>query len=109
MTFPYGVPIVLVKRSKSGTDSFGNDVFAVTTSTVLGAFAPGGSTEQVQGQDTVTTQPTVFLPVGTNLAAVDAVQVAGLTFEVDGDPNTWISPLTGNGFGLEVKLRRVTG
>lgn len=109
MTFPFAQTVTLVKRVKSGTDGLGNDVFTTTTTDVPGAFNPGTSAELVQGQDVVTTQPTVYLPAGTDVVATDAVQVAGEQFEVDGSPNVWTNPFTGWAPGVEVKLRRVTG
>ncbi|MGZ6806389.1 MAG: hypothetical protein ACXVGG_07115 [Mycobacteriaceae bacterium] len=107
MTFPFGQTVTLVKRVKSGQDAFGNDVYSTTTVAVSGAFAPGGSSEQLQGQDVVITQPTVYLPAGTDVSAVDAIDVAGQRFEVDGSPNDWQNPFTGWRPGVEVKLRRV--
>lgn len=113
MNFPFGETITLLKRTKTGTDSFGNDVFSdVSQGTLLGAYVPAGSVEQVQGQDVVTVQPSVLLPPDTDaqaLTAIDALSVAGQMFEIDGVPNVWASPLTGRQFGVEVRLRRVTG
>lgn len=109
MNFPFGETVSLVTRVKSGTDAYGNDIWTETATDVPGAFVPGGSTEQLQGQDVVTTQPTVLLPPDTSVTAVDAVDVAGQRFEVDGMPNVWTSPLTGRQFGVEVRLKRVTG
>lgn len=109
MTFPLGAQITLVTRAKSGTDSYGNDVYGETTTTVVGAFAPGGSSELIQGQDTVITQPTVYLPAGTDVTSVDEVEVNGLRYLVDGEPNAWVSPFTGWAPGVEVRLERVTG
>jgi hypothetical protein len=108
VTFPFGQTVTLVKRVKSGTDAFGNDVFSTTSVDVLGAFTPGGSSEQVQGQDVVITQPTVYLPAGTDVSAVDAIDVAGDRYEVDGSPNDWRNPFTGWRPGVEVKLKRVS-
>lgn len=108
MTFPFGQVVSLVKRVKSGEDALGNDVFSTSSTDVLGAFTPGGSSEQVQGQDTVITQPTVYLPAGTDVSAVDAIDVEGDRYEVDGSPNDWQNPFTGWRPGVEVKLRRVT-
>jgi hypothetical protein len=51
----------------------------------------------------------VYLPAGTVVGAIDAVQVAGQTYEVDGSPNDWQHPLTGWRPGVEVRLKRVTG
>jgi len=109
VTFPFAQTVTVVKRVKSGTDSFGNDVFTTTQVDVPGAFNPGTSAELVQGQDLLTVQPSVYLPPGTDVAAIDAVQVGGLLYEVDGSPNAWTNPYTGWNPGTEVKLRRVTG
>lgn len=109
MTFPYGKAITLVTRAVTGRDVYGNDVYGETTTTVVGAFAPGGSSEQVQGQDTVTTQPTAYLPSGTDPTAIDALEVDGQRYEVDGDPQSWQSPYTGWAPGVAVRLQRVTG
>lgn len=109
MTFPFGEQITLVHRTKGTPDAYGNDTWTTTTTTVTGAFNPGSSVESVQGQDLLTVQPAVYLPAGTPLAAIDAVQIRGLTYEVDGSPNTWVNPFTGWQPGVEVRLKRVTG
>lgn len=112
MPVVFTVPVTLNKRVKSGTDSYGNDVFTSVPATVAGVFAPGGSSEQVQGQDLLTTQPTVYLLTGTNVAAIDSVTVGGLDYEVDGDARSWPSnPFSGwqPDYSVEVRLKRVTG
>lgn len=72
----------------------------------MGAFNPGTSVESLGGRDLLTVQPAVYLPAGTSIAAVDAVEVRGLTYEVDGSPNDWVNPFTGWNPGVEVRLRR---
>lgn len=112
MQVRFTVPVVLKGRTVSGQDAFGNDVYSVTEETTDGIFAPGGSVEQVQGQDVVITQPTVYLRTGTSVAAVDAVTVGGLDYEVSGEPAAWPpNPFTGRQpeFSVEVRLRRTTG
>lgn len=107
----FTVPVVLVSRTVTGQDPLGNDLYASTEVTVDGIFAPGGSTELVQGQDLVIDQPTVYLPTGTSAAAVDAVRVYGDTYEIDGTPRAWPpNPFTGwlPDFSVEVRLRRVS-
>jgi hypothetical protein len=109
LTYPFGQSITLVGRSRSGEDAYGNDTWTESTTTVVGVFAPGGSSELVQGQDTVISQPTVYLPAGTDVTAVDQIEVGGVRYLVDGTPNTWASPFTGWKAGVEVRLERVTG
>jgi hypothetical protein len=111
-TFTAGAQVTLLKRQKTGSDTFGNDVFSLvpTGSPMLGAFAPGGSAEIVNGRDTVVTQPTVYLTEVVDLAAIDALDVDGKTWEVDGDPLVWgPSPFTGHTGGTQIPLRKVTG
>jgi hypothetical protein len=110
MTFQLGTPITLINRSVTGVSPLGNDALGTAVTTVvLGGFAPGGSTELVQGQDQIITQPTVYLPAGTNVTAIDRIVVAGQTFEVDGSPNPYCNPFTGWRTPVEVKLKVVTG
>lgn len=127
MTFTFTQPIVLVTRTVAARDGYGNDVYGQAATVVTGAFAPGGSTEQVQGQDLIVTQPTVYLPPGTDVTALDAVVVdpvladdgtpttdesgalLGEHYDVDGTPSSWQSPFTSWNPGVEVRLRRVTG
>lgn len=109
MTLEFGQLVTLLRRTVSGQDAFGNDVMAETSTVVLGAFAPGGSSEVTQGQDVVITQPTVYLPAGTAVTPADGVEIAGDRYEVDGSPNDWLNPFTGSQPGVEVRLRRVTG
>lgn len=118
MTYPYGTPVTLVKRvkvvdanGKPVPDSFGNDQWTTTQTTVTAqAFVPGISTEQVQGQDMLTVQPTVYLPPGTDVSFLDAViGPDGVQYEIDGSPNSPVSPFTAWQPGIIVKLRNVTG
>jgi hypothetical protein len=109
VTFPFGEPITLVTRTKGQPDALGNDTWTTATTSVRGAFNPGTSVESVQGQDLLVTQPSVYLPAETVVGAIDAVQVGGLTYEVDGSPNNWRNPFTNWQPAVEVKLKRVTG
>lgn len=99
------------QRTVAGQDAYGNDTYTTVTVSVDAVFAPGGSTEVVNGQDLVVTQPTVYLPLPAP-AALDAVTVDGQDYEVDGQPETWPpSPFSGwqPEYPVVVRLRRVTG
>lgn len=112
MTYPFGVQITLVTRTKTGTDAYGDDVMGETDTTVTGVFIPGMSSEIIAGGDVVTTQPTVHLPDTVDPTAFDAIEVSGVRYEVDGEPQTWPQhPMTGwrPAFPVVVPLRRVTG
>lgn len=105
-------PIVtLVKRgAPTGVDADGNDTFTPKTKKVQSrAFDPGASTEILGSQDTVTTQPRVFLPKGTSLEAIDALIIEGITYEVDGTPSSYRNSFTGWRPGPVVQLRAVSG
>lgn len=111
MTFPVGIPVTIIKRTRNGRDSMGNDVWTETRTDTRGVFNPGSSVELVQGQDVLTIQPTLVVPVGTAIASTDAVEVptGGDPYEVDGAPAAPQSPFTGWQPGVVVRLRRVTG
>lgn len=97
MTVPYTVPVNLISRTSSTTDGHGNSVQVDSAPvTVQGVFSPGGTSEVNLGRDVVTTKPTVYLPDTADVTALSAVQVNGVTYEVDGTPAVWgQNPFTG--------------
>lgn len=116
ITFPNGETVILHHRTLAADrDADGNDVFIPGDTSVEGcAFAPAGSTEVVQGQDTVTTQPTVYIPrdeipAGVSITAVDAVTARGDRYEVDGAPEDFRSPFVSFVPPLVIRLKNVTG
>lgn len=109
MTFPYGEPISIVTRAVTGVDSYGNDITAEATVTVVGAFAPSIGYESTNSRDTVITQPHAYLPAGTAVPTTSVLVIRGLRYEVDGTANEWRSPFTGWEPGIDVPLRKVTG
>ena len=102
-------PVTLVRRQSNGLDALGNDTWAETPVVVQGVYAPGGSTETMQGRDSVTTTGIVYLPAGTPVDALAAVDIDGERFEVDGEPTVWRHALTGWTPGVEVRLRKARG
>jgi hypothetical protein len=111
VTFPYAQPVTWVTRTVNGRDAYGNDVYTTTSTQLQAVFAPGGSSEIVQGGDVVTTQPTLYgIPDGTLITATDQFVIGGQRYEVDGEPQSWgPHPLTGWSPGMVVQLRKVTG
>lgn len=111
MTFPVGIPVTLIKRVKGAPDAYGNDTWTEARTDTRGVFNPGTSAELVQGQDVLTVQPTLVVPVGTDVAFTDAIEIptGGDRYEVDGSPNNMINVFTGWNPGITVRLRKVTG
>jgi hypothetical protein len=109
MDFPFGEPITVVTRAKTGVDDYGDDVFAETSLVVTGAFDPAIGYESTVSGDTVVTQPQALLPYNTPVTSQSVLVIRGDRYEVDGTPNPWRSPFTGWEAGLAVPLRRVTG
>lgn len=110
MTFPFGQDVTLVRRTVSGRDAYGNDVFTETQTAIPGCPVwPRSSTENVQAQDLTITGVAALLPAGTDVSAVDAVLIAGLKYEVDGEPAVFVSPFTNLAPGVQLNLKRVTG
>jgi hypothetical protein len=104
----------ITNGAPTGKDDLGNDTYSPTTQSVPGCmFAPGGSTEDVQGRDQVTDQPTVYAPTGTAVGAPDSVIVPGYgEYKVDGKPAAWPAhPRTGwqPSNSVVIKLKAVTG
>lgn len=109
-SFPYGQTVTLIRRTVSGRDERGNDVYSESPSQVPQAvIAPAGSTEFIQFTDQVTTDITVFLPYGTEVSATDAVEIGGQRYEIQGEPSEWRSPFSGSTSPIQLRLSRITG
>jgi hypothetical protein len=111
VTFPFGQDVVLLLRTSTGVDEFGDDTASVVERTVRGAYSPGGvvgggGRAGAESETTgVVLQPTVYLPAdATDLNRLDGVRVDGVTYEVDGQPIRWNNPFTGAKPGIEVRL-----
>lgn len=110
MTTAFGGDVTVHRRVLAGSDIYGNDRYTDVDADVDAiAFAPGGSTEVTQGRDTITVQPTLYLPADAVIDGLSAVTVDGVRYDVDGRPNRWQSPFTGWAPGVEVRLKAVTG
>lgn len=115
--FPYGEQVILHRRATVGVDSDNNDVYDWTDHPIPGcAYWPAGSVEVVQGQDRVTTTPTVAipresLPPGvTAVLPVDEITARGERYAVDGKPEDYgPNPFTGRQVPITVRLKEVTG
>lgn len=117
MTFgvAFGETVVVLHRTTTGVDSYGNDTHTWTEETVNNvpvwesdSNAAGGN-ERVQARDMVLAGMTISLPYGHEITAVDRVRVRGRLYEVTGKPVGWRSPQTGVEAGTIVSLSQVTG
>lgn len=107
---PFPESATIVSRSVTGQDSDGGDLYGTVSTVTSGIFAPEGSTELIQGQATVITNPTFYLASGAPVPkATDRIIVRGQTFDIDGEPRVYHNPFTGAEPGPVLRLERVTG
>lgn len=108
-TFPFPETFTIHTRGVTGQDSDGNDVYGDTDVDTTGAFAPEGSTELIQGEDVTLTHPTLYLSDGAPVPkATDEVTVRGTRYQIDGVPQVFHNPFTGNEPGPVIRLLKVT-
>ena len=104
---------VTVLQPGTDTDRYNNTIldWSDPGSTVVPGCQvdPGTSTEVLDGRDAVVSTITVYMPPGTAVTCLDRLTVRGGTYEVVGDPATWVTPRTGAVKGLVVSAKRVTG
>lgn len=68
-----------------------------------------GTESSTPAQDTVVFGLTVLMPAGTDVRASDQVEVAGVLYDVNGEPSKWKSPSTGHRSCTEVQLKGAEG
>jgi len=109
VTIPFGNTIEVTVLRPAATDQFGDPTGDPTESTVAGCvmWLDEGS-EDTDHADTVTGLAVLVAPPGTDLRAIDQVQVSGQTWEVIGDPLARRSPFTSAQL-VQARLRKVTG
>lgn len=108
-TFPFPETAQILTETVTGQDGDGNDVTTPTEVEVKGAFAPAGSTELIQGEDVVISNPTFYLADGEPVpSATDRMRVRGVVYLVDGKPQTFHNPFTSYEPGAVVRLENVT-
>lgn len=109
------VGFTLIVKRDGGRDRFGTPLPGTSHNSPGWAAAPAGSVEVVNGQQTVTTQDTLYGPYDADVKAADTVTVpAGQPIEpgdyqVDGAPQRWKNPYTNRKHGCVVRLTRTTG
>jgi len=113
---PHGDTVTILRPGPPTQDEYGNDVPGEATEIPVAGcgLAPrdGNSTsgnENVQGRDQVVVGLSLFAPAGTDLRATDQVRVAGVLYQVDGQPGAFRSPFTGSAGPVVAALELVTG
>jgi hypothetical protein len=103
--------MTLIRRTLSGTqDEYGNDVYNETPSTIYGCvFVPASSGESLVFQDQVNTTDTIFMPAGTVVSPLDAIEYNGDKYEVMGKPSAWTSPFSGRVSPIRINVNKITG
>lgn len=119
-SFANASTVTLVQRTRNGFDGDGNDRFTTESIDVSGVvYWPLSSAETLGAQDlsdstmAALLPPTIVVdgePQDLDVNLIDAIVINGVSYEIDGDPNDYsVSPLTGNGAGIQVHLRRLDG
>ena len=114
----FGEPVVLIRRTVTGRNAGGDDVYTDVETIIDGCIiSPRSSTgataltTDTHARDAVTVGLTVYMPPGTDVDSVDRVRARGHLYEVTAgsEPGIWRSPLTGWYPGVEIALTRTTG
>lgn len=115
VSYPFGEMVTLHRRTATGRDALGNDIYTETAATLTNVAvwpvdANGSGGNEITGaRETVIIGLAALLPPGTVVSALDRVTVRGELHEVNGEPAVERSFLTGWYPGVLVNLRRVTG
>jgi Phage head-tail joining protein len=109
--FPYSQTITLIQRTLTGVqDEYGNDTYDETQIEVdYCVVQPSSSAEVVQWTEQVSTDIAIFVPYGTVVTELDAFLINGITYEVQGVPQDWRSPFSGNVSPTQIRASVVTG
>lgn len=111
--FAFGETVIFEPASSGSEDAHGNPVesFGAGVPVDGWGFDPGGSVESYgPGRNATVTTPTLFRQATDFIPGRrDRCVVRGKTYQVDGEPAVWRSPLTGWEPGISVKLEVVDG
>lgn len=107
---PNGQYVTLRHRVVAGQDEYGNDTYAFTEVQVGPCSVQQiSSQEAVSFTDQVTKSVLVFMPYGTNVSFLDAIIIDNIEYEIIGQPDSWISPFSGNTAPVRVSGQMVEG
>lgn len=110
--YPYRVTVTRIAATVTGLDAYGNDSLTeVRRELAAQACWPTDVVEDTDGRQTVTSGMKLVLDPGTSVGQQDRFEIGGVRFEVTAvqDWTNVRNPWTGEGAGVEVTLKRVTG
>jgi hypothetical protein len=108
--FTYGQTVTLIHRVPAGVDEYGNDAFTDQTEDVkLVVVAPANTSEAVQFTEYTSDTYMIYLPIGTDVSHLDAVLINGNKYEVQGNPQNFISPFSGHNSPVVIRVAGDTG
>lgn len=106
MTFAFGETVTVTRITENNV---GDHTPGLTHDVTGCAVWPTTGTETVAGgMDVVIFGVTVYMPPGSDVLSTDTVLVRGLSYNVNGEPVSFVSPFTGTQW-LEVHLKGQTG
>lgn len=111
---PIGARTVIIWRRVLLTerDEYGNDRYGETSVQVPGAVVgqvESDSNTSDPGNERITRRRTVVLPAGTDIGALDRLEIDGERWGIDGAPQQVTEPTLGVTAGIVVRLVRVSG
>lgn len=111
--FAFGITITVLARSAGRDENDDPIAPAGDPHTIEGCAVIPRPAEELDnlGRHGDVTTLTVYAPADADISATDRVTVPGHdgTFEVEGDPQDWSSPISGRAPGIEIHLRRARG
>lgn len=106
-----GETITIRRRTVTGVDDHGNNVYATTNVTVRDALIGIGTTSEPVdvNRDAVDATVTLYLPAGTLVLDGDVFIIRNVQWVKNGAGLEWVSPFTGFEAGIVVPLRKRNG
>jgi hypothetical protein len=110
VNFPHGSTVTVIRRTLTGRDVKGNDVYSEARQDVGNCSVQGGaSTEVAIGTEQITSDVVVYMPEGIELDALDVLEIDGLRYEIQGEPSHYQSSFTGTIGPVQIRANRMTG
>jgi hypothetical protein len=112
--FAHGETVQILTAGTT-TDPYSGEAkptWATSTSVIVEGVGvePRPSPEPVQdARNAITSGYTLYLPAATTITAANRVTVRGGTYDVLGEPASWLNPFTGWAPGVIVQLQKTEG